>query len=93
VTTTDPFATEAKPTKDPRKTAYNAAQTRLRQQYPDDYAALLKEELESRGLEYKPRLTQEERDAKAYDEALAKARAKAEALVAEFGPEVVSGIV
>jgi len=96
VTTNDPFAaptTEAKPVKDPRKAAYNEAQTLLRQSYPEDYQRFLKESLARRGLEYKPRLTAEEREAKEHEEALEKARAKAAALVQEFGPAVISGIV
>lgn len=93
--TNDPFATptEAKPTKDPRKAAYNEAQTLLRQAYPDVYQRFLKESLERRGLDYKPRLTAEERAEKEHDEALEKARAKAAALVEEFGPAVIAGIV
>lgn len=93
MTVADPFATtEAKPVKDERKAAYNEAQTALRAAYPEEYQEHLKAALEARGLEYKPRLTAEERAEREHEEALAKARAKAAALVQEFGPEVISGI-
>ncbi len=95
--TADPFATpapaaEAKTPKDPRKAAYNEAQTALRQAHPEEYTDLLKAALEKRGLEHKPRLTAEEREEKDHQEALEKARAKAAALVQEFGPAVIAGI-
>jgi hypothetical protein len=93
VTTNDPFATaEPKPSKDPRKSAYNEAQTALRQAHPDEYTALLRDALERRGLSFKPRLSAEEREAKDHEQALEKARAKAAALVEEFGPAVIAGI-
>jgi hypothetical protein len=43
-----------------RNAAYTAAARRIREAHPDEWHEYLKEETESRGLEYKPRLSGEE---------------------------------
>lgn len=41
--------------------AYQAAATRLKAKYPDDYRAMVAAEMTARGVEWKPRATAEDR--------------------------------
>lgn len=56
-----------------RAKAYNRAQTRLREAHADEWQTILGEEYEAVGIEYKPRLSPEQ-----------KAKVQIEALLAEF---------
>lgn len=71
--------------KNPRNAARNAALANLQAAHRDEYEALYKAECEKAGLDYKPRLTVEQKAEKVAAERLAKARAKAAALKAEYG--------
>lgn len=68
---------EETPVKEPttaqkRRAAYSAAETRLRERYPDEFKALVNEEAAARGVTYVFRLTEEERAAQQLRELLAK---------------------
>lgn len=76
--------------KNPRNAAYSCAERRLREAHPDEFQALLREETEKLGLEYRPKMTKEERQARLLQERKAKAAAKIAALVAEFGDDVLA---
>lgn len=76
--------------KNPRNAAYSLAERRLRDAHPDEFQALLKEETEKLGLVYKPRISAAEREQQRYLERKAKAQAKIDALIEEFGEDVVS---
>jgi hypothetical protein len=82
---------DSKDPKNPRNAARNAALALLQAKYRDEYEAAYKAECEKRGLEYKPRLTAEERAKAKADERLAKAQAKVAALKAEFGEAIFPG--
>lgn len=56
-----------------RRAAYNAAESRLREKYRDEFIGLVKEEATARGVVYEPRKT-----------AVEKAEEKMQALLAEF---------
>lgn len=71
----------------PGRAASAAAHERLRQAHREEFEGYLKEERESRGLEYVRALTAEEKLEKAKADRLAKAQAKQEALYREF-PEL-----
>lgn len=58
--------------------ARNAADRRLRETYPEEYAALMHEEHEARGLTWKRRATAEERALREAEAKKAKARARIE---------------
>ena len=79
------MADEKKAPRNPRNAARNAALASLQAAHRDEYEAFYKVECEKHGVEYKVRLTAEQRAEKAAAERLEKARAKAEALKAEFG--------
>lgn len=63
---------------------YGAAQRALREAYPDQFTYLLQQEYLKDGLEYRPRLTAEERARLEEEEKRARAKAKIEAIRAEF---------
>lgn len=63
---------------------YGAAQRALREAYPEQFTYLLEQEYLKDGLEYRPRLTAEERARLEEQEKREKARAKIAAIRAEF---------
>lgn len=67
---------------------YGQAQAALREAHRDEFTALLKAAYEAEGLVYRPRLTAEERAVLAAEAKRAKAKAKMDALLAEF-PDLV----
>jgi hypothetical protein len=86
----DSTATQQQGPKNPRNAAYSSAERRLRDAHPEEFQALLQEETEKLGLEYKPRMSAQERAALILQEKKAKAAAKIAALVAEFGEDVLA---
>jgi len=77
--------TNVQTVKNPRNAARNAALASLQAKYRDEFEAFYKVECEKNGVEYKVRLTAEQKAEKVAAERLAKAKAKADALLAEFG--------
>jgi hypothetical protein len=69
--------------------AYSAATTLLRHNHKDEFEKLLTAEYERRGLSYRPRVSPVEREERAKAEKMAKARARVDAIVTEFGAEVL----
>lgn len=57
---------------DPKRAAYSAATARLRDAHRDDFNALLKEEMASRGIEWAPRPTEEQKAEREVAELFAK---------------------
>jgi hypothetical protein len=58
--------------KNPRNAAYSAAEKRLRETFSEEFQDYLQQECDKRGIDYKPRLTEEQKAAKAVAEAIAK---------------------
>lgn len=56
---------------DLRRQAYSAAEKRLREQYREQFDALVQEEATARGVSYQRRLTEEEKAEKALQDLLA----------------------
>lgn len=54
-----------------RREAYSAAQTRLREENRDAYNRIMAEEMQARGIDWAPRLTEEEKAAKQVADLLA----------------------
>lgn len=54
-----------------RREAYSAAQTRLREENRDAYNRIMAEEMRARGIDWAPRLTEEEKAAKQVADLLA----------------------
>ena len=54
-----------------RREAYSAAQTRLREEFKSDYNRIMAEEMRKRGIDWSPRLTEEEKAAKQVADLLA----------------------
>lgn len=76
--------TEKKQSSDANR-LYGKAMTALREAHKDEFRDLLEKAYSDEGLTYRVRLTAEERAEKEAAERLAKAKAKADALRAEFG--------
>jgi hypothetical protein len=53
-----------------KREAYGAATTRLREQHRDDFNALLVEENRNRGIDWKPRPTEEQKAAEQFQQLL-----------------------
>lgn len=68
--------------------ARNAADRRLRQEYPGVFEAFMREEHEARGLTWNRRPSKEERAERALQEARAKSRARIEAEAEKAGIKV-----
>jgi nitrogen regulatory protein PII-like uncharacterized protein len=66
-------AVEEKSVNDLRREAYSVATTRLRTEFRKEFDAILTEEYTSRGLEYQPRLSDEEKAVKKMRELAEKA--------------------
>lgn len=67
-----------------RRNAYAKAEKMLREIHADEFKGLYAKACADLGVEYKPRLTAEERAAKVAEEKRAKAAAKIAALQAEY---------
>lgn len=74
-----------------KSAARNAAEKRLRDAHKDEFQGYMKEEHEARGLEYKPRLSKEER-ARAEIERLAKEHGIALAFKVETGEDAQANV-
>jgi len=68
--------------------ARNAADRRLREKYPEDFAGFMHDEHEARGLTWNRRATAEERAERERLDRKAKARARIEAEASKAGLEV-----
>lgn len=64
--------TSKKPAADDKVAARSAAARRLREEYADRYRELMIEEHEKRGVEYQPRLTDEEKAERTVKDLLAR---------------------
>lgn len=63
--------TEPADERDPRSAAYGAAVKRLREGHRDEFNAMVAEEMKARGVDWRPRLTPEEKAAKQIKQLLA----------------------
>lgn len=79
---------ETKTPKSPRNAAYGKALSALKAAHEDEFQTLYKVECDAAGIEYKVRLTAEQRAEKVQAEKIAKAKAKVAELVAQFGDAV-----
>lgn len=58
--------------KNPRNAAYSAAEKRLRETFSEEFQDYLQQECDKRGIDYKPRLSEEQKATRAIAEAVAK---------------------
>lgn len=75
---------DSKTVKSPRNAAYGAAMQALKAAHPEEWETLYEKECANHGVVYKKRMTAEERQAQVEAEKLEKARAKVEALKAQY---------
>ena len=75
--------------KNPRNAAYSTAAKRLRQAHAGEFADLYKQACAEFGVDYKPRMSKAERDARDAEIAKAKAAAAVASLVAKYGTDIL----